>query len=286
MPTSGSRAPAGACACTRKMRGPKNAPLTVLCLHGLTRNVADFGFIADHLSARYRVIAADQRGRGKSQCDPQTANYRPTTYVADMFGLLDQLAIERVAVIGTSMGGIMAMLMGAMQPRAAAGHRAERYRPRGARRGIGAAASLPERANAREHLGRGVASDTAPERDGLSRLRRGRLGRFCPTHVYARSCGPAGPSLRPRDSRGIEGNRSERSAAGYVGILAAAPGAIPILAIRGALSDILSAETLISMGERHPNLTALTLPNRGHAPMLDEPAAVAAIDEFLKRLEP
>src|ERR1700684_4546805 len=77
------------------VQGPKDAPLTVLCLHGLTRNVADFGFIAEHLSACYRVIAADQRGRGKSQCDPQTANYRPTTYVADMFGLLDQLAIER-----------------------------------------------------------------------------------------------------------------------------------------------------------------------------------------------
>jgi pimeloyl-ACP methyl ester carboxylesterase len=62
--------------------------------------------------------------------------------------------------------------------------------------------------------------------------------------------------------------------------------AIPMLAIRGALSDILSADTMVSMGARHPNLTALTLANRGHAPMLDEPAAVAAIDEFLRRLEP
>jgi pimeloyl-ACP methyl ester carboxylesterase len=61
--------------------------------------------------------------------------------------------------------------------------------------------------------------------------------------------------------------------------------AIPILAIRGALSDIITAETLTAMATRHPNLTAVTVANRGHAPMLDEPAAVAAIDEFLKRLD-
>jgi pimeloyl-ACP methyl ester carboxylesterase len=62
-------------------------------------------------------------------------------------------------------------------------------------------------------------------------------------------------------------------------------GGIPILAIRGAASDIISAETLSAMAARHPGLTTITLANRGHAPMLDEPEAVAAIDEFLKRLE-
>src|SRR6267154_1992810 len=99
-----------------EVQGPENAPLTVLCLHGLTRNIADFAVLAAHLSGRYRVVTADQRGRGQSQWDPQTANYRPGTYVADMFALLDHLAIDRMAVIGTSMGGIMAMIMGATQP--------------------------------------------------------------------------------------------------------------------------------------------------------------------------
>jgi pimeloyl-ACP methyl ester carboxylesterase len=61
---------------------------------------------------------------------------------------------------------------------------------------------------------------------------------------------------------------------------------IPILAVRGGLSDILSAEILERMAATHPSLTALTLSNRGHAPMLDEPAAVAAIDAFLRSLEP
>jgi pimeloyl-ACP methyl ester carboxylesterase len=62
-------------------------------------------------------------------------------------------------------------------------------------------------------------------------------------------------------------------------------GSIPILAIRGALSDIISPQILAAMAARHPNLTPITIADRGHAPMLDEPAAVAAIDAFLKGLE-
>jgi pimeloyl-ACP methyl ester carboxylesterase len=62
-------------------------------------------------------------------------------------------------------------------------------------------------------------------------------------------------------------------------------GSIPILAIRGALSDIISPEILDAMAAQHPNLTAVTIANRGHAPMLDEPAAVTAIDAFMQGLE-
>ncbi len=268
-----------------EIRGPKNAPLTVLCLHGLTRNVADFAFIADHLSIRYRVIAASQRGRGKSQWDPQTAHYRPATYVADMFGLLDHLAIERVAVIGTSMGGIMAILMGAMQPARLEGI---------------------------------VLNDIGPEvpAAGLARLRRSLNDRtpastWVEASLQARRLNePAFPDYGVADWEAFARRTYMQDLAGrpvpafdpavLEGLNATDPSAvppdlwspwrqiqaIPILAIRGALSDILSAETLASMGARHPNLTALTLPNRGHAPMLDEPPVVAAIDEFLRRLEP
>jgi len=267
-----------------EIQGPENAPLTVLCLHGLTRNVADFEFIAGHLSARYRVIAADQRGRGKSQWDPETANYRPTTYVADMFALLDHLAIERVAVIGTSMGGIMAMIMGAMQPARLAGL---------------------------------VLNDIGPEvpASGMSRLRRTLNDRkpsatWADAAVQARRLNEmAFPDygedqwaafarrtyVEDRDGRPVaafdpailEGlNETDPSAVppdlwAQWQLL----GAIPILAIRGAVSDIISAETLSSMAAPPPHHTADTVANRGHAPMLDEPAAVAAIDEFLKRLE-
>jgi pimeloyl-ACP methyl ester carboxylesterase len=260
-----------------QVRGPKNAPLTVLCLHGLTRNVADFGFIADHLSARYRVVMADQRGRGKSQWDPHIANYRPMTYVTDMFGLLDHLAIPRVAAIGTSMGGIMAMIMGAMQPARLQGIVLNDIGLRRLRQSLNDRTPATTWAEASFQAKRmnGMAFPDYVDADWEAFARR--------TYVED----PAGrphPAFDPAILEGL--NDTDPSAV--------PPDLwsqwrkleiIPMLAIRGALSDIISAETLVTMAARHPNLKAVTLANRGHAPMLDEPAAVAAIDAFLSRLE-
>jgi pimeloyl-ACP methyl ester carboxylesterase len=275
----------GTVALHAEVRGPTSAPLTVLCLHGLTRNIADFEFIAGHLSARYRVIAADQRGRGKSQRDPKSANYRPTTYVADMFGLLDHLAIERVAVIGTSMGGIMAMLMGAMQPRRVQGIVLNDIGPEVPMAGMARLRrSLNERAPAETW------ADASLQARRLNEMHFPDYGdadwdAFARRTYLQDSSGRPVPAFDPAILDGL--NAIDPSA---VPPNLWAPwrqlGAIPILAIRGARSDILSAETLESMGARHSNLTALTLPHRGHAPMLDEPEAVAAIDDFLGRLEP
>jgi pimeloyl-ACP methyl ester carboxylesterase len=267
-----------------EVRGPEGAPLTVLCLHGLTRNGADFEFLAGHLSARYRVITADQRGRGKSQWDPDPANYRPGTYAGDMFALLDHLAIERVVPIGTSMGGIMAMIMGASQP----------VRLRGM-----------------------VLNDIGPEvlPSGLQRLRSS-LSDRAPAANWAEAAAQAKrinqiafPDYLDADweafaRRTYVEDASARPVAAFdPGILkglnetdptAVPPDlwshwkrleSIPILAIRGALSDIISPEIQGAMAARHPHLTPITIANRGHAPMLDEPAAVAAIDAFLKGLE-
>jgi pimeloyl-ACP methyl ester carboxylesterase len=267
-----------------EVRGPEDASLTVLCLHGLTRNGADFGFLAQHMSARYRVITADQRGRGKSQWDPDPANYHPGTYVADMFALLDGLAIDRVVLIGTSMGGLMAMIMGASQPARL--------------RGI-------------------VLNDIGPEVpvSGLKRLRRS-LNDRAPAATWAEAAQQAKrineiafPDYVDADweafaRRTYVEDASARPIAAFdpailkglneTDINAVPPnlwplwkqlGSIPILAIRGALSDIISPEILDAMAAQHPNLTAITIANRGHAPMLDEPAAVAAVDAFLKGLE-
>jgi len=267
-----------------EVRGPEDASLTVLCLHGLTRNDADFGFLAQHLSARHRVITADQRGRGKSQWDPDPANYHPGTYMADMFALLDRLALDRVVLIGTSMGGLMAMIMGASQPARL--------------RGI-------------------VLNDIGPEVPvaGLKRLRRS-LSDRAPAATWAEAAQQARrineiafPDYVDTDweafaRRTYVEDASARPAAAFDPVilkglnetdLTALPpnlwslwqqlGSIPILAIRGALSDIMSPEILDAMAAQHPNLTAVTIANRGHAPMLDEPAAVTAIDAFLQGLE-
>ena len=95
----------------RVYAGPKALPPTVLCLHGLTRNSRDFEDLAPHLQQRYRVIVPDVRGRGLSARDPNPQNYQPAVYLRDILALLDAVDAPRVAVIGTSMGGLLAMML-------------------------------------------------------------------------------------------------------------------------------------------------------------------------------
>src|SRR5713226_7724269 len=101
---------------TRVYQGPDPSAPTVLCLHGLTRNSRDFEDLAPHLQRHARVIVPDVRGRGRSARDPNPQNYQPAIYLQDIIALLDAVGAPRVTVIGTSMGGILAMMM-------AAGHR-------------------------------------------------------------------------------------------------------------------------------------------------------------------
>jgi len=94
---------------------------TVLCLHGLTRNSRDFEDLAPHLQPRYRVIVPDLRGRGFSGRDPNVQNYQPAIYVRDILALLDAVNAPRMAVIGTSLGGMLAMMLGYSHPDRIAG---------------------------------------------------------------------------------------------------------------------------------------------------------------------
>jgi pimeloyl-ACP methyl ester carboxylesterase len=106
--------------CYRDYRGdPNRAP--VLCLHGLTRNCRDFEKLAQRIAPTRRVITPDIRGRGRSQHDPNWLNYHPGVYVDDVWTLLREAFLERVVVIGTSLGGLIAMLMAATRPQSLAG---------------------------------------------------------------------------------------------------------------------------------------------------------------------
>ena len=82
-------------------------------MHGLTRNSRDFEDLAPHLQQHYRVIVPDVRGRGLSARDPNPQNYQPAIYLQDILALLDAVDAQRVAIIGTSMGGLLAMMMAA-----------------------------------------------------------------------------------------------------------------------------------------------------------------------------
>ena len=100
----------------RDYPGPStNAPV-ILCLPGLTRNSKDFAVLADQFQHTHRVICPDQRGRGRSARDTDATRYRPDQYAQDMRVLLNVLEIPAVIVIGTSLGGLMAILMMAADP--------------------------------------------------------------------------------------------------------------------------------------------------------------------------
>ena len=100
---------------SKALKNNKDA-ITLLCMHGITRNSADFEDICNELADRYRLIVVDQRGRGLSDYDPNPTNYNPLVYVQDMFLLLEKLKLSSVVLLGTSMGGTMAMIMAAMNP--------------------------------------------------------------------------------------------------------------------------------------------------------------------------
>jgi len=252
-----------------------NAPV-VLCLHGLMRNSRDFEELALHLAARCRVIAPDVRGRGFSARDPDVNNYQIPVYLTDAMALLAALGAARVSIIGTSMGGLMGMLLAVMQPglveRLVLNDIGPEVSPEGLERIRGYAgkstpvSSWPE---AVAHV-RSVYAETWP---GLSDARWEKIARLS---YRENAQGLPQADADPRIAEGLQ----QPSAAPDLWPLWGALN-MPVLAIRGAHSDLLSAGTLARMQQAKPDLRVLIVPNRGHAPMLDEPECIAAIDEFL-----
>lgn len=263
---------------------PGRASLTVLCLHGLTRNGRDFESLVAHLSDRYRIIIADQRGRGLSERDPNPANYQIPVYVRDMTRLLDQLEVERAVLVGTSMGGLISMVLAAAQPGRVQGIVLNDIGP-----------EVPAAGLARLRHSLGLTAEVRTWADAAAQARRVN-GLAFPDYddaewlAFARRTYQDDKSGRPVLAydpvilAGLAHENNPNAVAPTLWPLWTQLYAIPMLVIRGGLSDILSADILERMAASHPHLTALTLPQRGHAPMLDEPAAVAAIDTFLQEI--
>lgn len=251
----------------------------VICLHGLTRNARDFAALAERLAPRWRVIVPEMRGRGMSEYAKDPATYSPLTYVADVEALLTELEISRFVAIGTSMGGLMTMLLA----------------QRDARR-----------------LAAAVINDIGPELDpaGIARI-AGYVGqgRSFPTWMHAARAlqeehGQWFPDFTIETwlemaKRTMVLGQNGRIVFDYDMAIAepfkvpggAAPADlwpafealadVPVLVVRGALSDLLSDKTLAAMKSRHPQMQAVTVPRMGHAPMLVEPEAIAAIEALL-----
>jgi len=265
----------------RDYPGPTPAGVIALCLHGLTRNSRDFEDLAPRLACARRVLCLDVRGRGRSARDPEPTHYVPSTCAHDVLELLDEAGIARVAVIGTSMGGILALLLAALRPAALAGVVLNDIGPEIDPKGIARIASYVGRTldvasweGAAESM-RALNAPAFPDFARADWLRFARRtfreeadGRLRPDYDSAIGEGTRGGSAVPADLWPL------------FGLLQT----IPALVIRGALSDILSEVTLAKMAKAKPDLEILRVANRGHAPTLDEPECVAAIERFLLRI--
>ncbi|NYD90574.1 alpha/beta fold hydrolase [Sphingomonas melonis] len=254
----------------------------VLCLPGLTRNARDYDALAARLSGRRQVIAVDFRGRGKSDYAKDPMTYVPATYVADVQALLAERGITRFVAVGTSLGGIVTMLL--------------------AQAGAGIAAAL--------------LNDVGPEIEatGISRI-RGYVGKgsSCPTWMHAaRTLQDAHADVYPdwkiedwlaMAKRVYRLTSSGRIVLDYDLKIAEpfkTPGnesgpdmwaalsslrAVPVLIVRGGRSDVLSQPVAERMLAALDQGELVTLPGVGHAPTLSEPALQEPIDRLLARAE-
>ncbi len=253
--------------------------IPVICLPGLTRNSRDFDDLAARLSQHRRVITTDLRGRGRSEYDQDRSHYHPEQYVADVWDLLTSLGIAKVIVIGTSLGGLIAMLMAYQRPASIAGVIANdigpEIDPTGLARVVASAGLLPEVDNWQQAV-----HETKKN-----------YGHVFPDWPDARWLEYTNSTYRESKDGRLEMNLDQNvgvaTREGISGLrqdpwpLFDALLPIPLLVLRGERSDLLSVATLEKMQKRKPDLTAVTVKNRGHAPFLDEPEASDAIDRFL-----
>lgn len=259
----------------------------LLGLPGLTRNARDFAPLAQVLGGRWPLVAASLRGRGLSAWAADPMTYAPPAYVADIMALLDALGLDRVVLVGTSLGALVGLGLAAAAPGRLAGLALNDLGPDLPEAGIARVqaqvvdgpgwqegrASLPEAAAALKARDGAIYPAWS---DADWRAHAARLTVTLPSGRVRFDCDPA-----------IAAPFGEAPAGAAVDLWALfdrVAGAVPLLSIRGETSDILEARCQQRMRERAPAMQAATVPGVGHAPLLDEPESVAAIRAFLEHL--
>ncbi|HME38875.1 MAG TPA: alpha/beta hydrolase [Steroidobacteraceae bacterium] len=257
--------------------------LPVLCLPGLTRNSRDFSALAQRLSERHDVLAADLRGRGRSAWDQDSSHYQLPTYVQDAFALLQSRSLSRVLVVGTSLGGLMGMVMAAMQPQLIAGvvlnDVGPEFDPAGIRRIAGYAGKLPPVSSWRD----AAAQAKSVYGEALPGLTDEEWNDYARRGYRENAAGIPVPDMDPKIADALR--TPPASAPADLWPLYSQIKGVPMLVIRGALSDLLSAATVTRMARENRDVEHVTVANRGHAPLLDEPDSLAAIDAFVARFD-
>lgn len=265
----------------RDFAGPAERP-TLLCIPGLTRNIRDFEGLTARLAGEWRVIAVSLRGRGESAYAKDPLTYVPLTYLQDLEVLIGELGLKRVVSIGTSLGGLLTMLLSATHPGLLAGAVLNDVGPAIEAGGIDRIKSYVGKGGnwpTWMHAARDVAAinaHTYPDYAIADWLRMAKQlcrvtnsGRI----VWDYDARIAEPFRLPNAETGVDLWPAFESL-----------GNTPTLSLRGELSDIFTASTQAEMARRASSLTTVEVPRVGHAPTLDEPAAIKAIDALLRQV--
>lgn len=253
----------------------------ILMLHGLTRNSRDFENAAARYAGDWRVLAVDFRGRGLSDPDPVSARYAPPTYAMDVLQLLDEQGIDRALFLGTSLGGLVTMTVASVAPQRIAGVILNDIGPELDASGID---------RIRTYVGKPVLFRDWADAAGQLQAKHGEVH---PAYGKAEWLRYARRVCRETDDGvafdydmaiGEPFNQGDTGVIADAWPLYRALAGRPVLVLKGEFTDLLSDGVLERMAREIPDVEVVTVPGVGHAPDLDEPEAVAAIDRLLGRV--
>jgi pimeloyl-ACP methyl ester carboxylesterase len=254
----------------------------IVCIPGLTRNARDFEGVAERLSGEWRLICVDLRGRGESAYAKDPMTYVPLTYLQDMEALIRTLELERFTLFGTSLGGLITMLLAMSDSSRLAGALINDIGPVIERQGI---------EHIRSYVGRSQSWPTwlhaarALFEANRDRYPYWKLDDWLVLAKRLCRLNAAGRVVLDYDMRIAEPFKLPGGSTGFdMWTAFAGLKSVPSLVVHGALSDLLSADTVEAMKAQNPDLESVTVPRVGHAPTLEEPEAVDAIDRLLARV--
>lgn len=260
----------------------EGAGVPVLCLPGLSRNSGDFDPVAVSFSSVARIIRLDLRGRGASDYDADFTNYNVLVEARDVVEFLDHLKLERVAILGTSRGGLIALMLAAMAPERLMGIVFNDIGPHIERVGLERIMStlgvIPPEPTLKA-FGERLVEETAGAFPGVTAEK----WQSFMSNVMRET--PDGLELRydEKIKDAVQTSLEDGNWPDLWPVFDLCEG-LPLLLLRGEFSDVLSKETSEEMCNRRPDMRYVVVRNRGHIPFLDEPEAQEALGEFIDAL--
>lgn len=267
--------------------------LPVICIHGLTRNARDFEDLAPRIAATgRRVLAVDVRGRGLSARDPNPMNYHPGTYAADVVSLLQAAGIEKAVFVGTSMGGLITLVLTSIMPQAIAAAVLNDVGPELSPVGLARIAGYTGMASRFETWAEAVAYAKAINEAAFPAYTAEDWNVFA-RRLFDEKDGGFVLAYDPDISAPIKAAAEATAKTQAEGGQALAPPDMyplfralakdrPLLLVRGGISDLIDPAIAERMRAAAPHMAYAEVPGVGHAPMLTEPEAWAAIEKLLE----